>query len=70
MTKQSTFLGFILPEALYTAEEARSRLKMGAHAWRQLRRNGLRVLYVGSRSYVLGKDIIEHFAKVGTDRWQ
>ena len=61
MPKTIDLPGFIEPGCLYLASEAKGRLKMGTWAWRQLRRQGLRTIQVGTRSYVLGDDIIEHF---------
>jgi hypothetical protein len=61
MPKTIDLPGFIEPGCLYLASEAKGRLKMGTWAWRQLRRQGLRTIQVGTRSYVFGDDIIEHF---------
>ncbi len=55
--------GVIEPGALYLAEEARARLKLGDWAWRKMRRNGLRVIRQGRRAFVLGSDLIEYFEK-------
>lgn len=53
--------GVIEPGCLLTAEEARKRLGLGAWAWRQLRRAGLRMVRVSGRSFVLSDDLIRHF---------
>lgn len=53
--------GYIAPGHVYVADEVRSRLRIGAWAWRSMRRAGLRVRYVGGRAYVLGDDVIEFF---------
>ena len=47
----------------YLASEAQARLKMGRWAWRSMCRQGLRVVYMGRRCYVLGDDLIEHFRR-------
>jgi hypothetical protein len=57
--------GVITPDALYTVEEAKARLRLGDWAWRGLRRRGLRVLRIAGRNYVLADDIIRFFAEHG-----
>ena len=57
--------GIILAEALYTAQEARSRLRVGEWAWRQWRRDGLAVFRVSGRAYVSGRAIIEFIERKG-----
>lgn len=61
MPKTIDVPGFIESGCLYVASEAKERLRIGAWAWRQLRRQGLRVIKVGRQSYVLGDADIEHF---------
>jgi hypothetical protein len=56
--------GFIVPEALYTIEEVKARLRMGDHVWRQFRRKGLKPTLIGRRAYILGATIIEVFNKI------
>jgi hypothetical protein len=48
----------IEPQSLYTAEEARRRLRIGQWAWRQWRRDGLTVLRLSGRAFVCGSDLI------------
>ena len=58
--------GVIEPGCLYLASEVRSRLRLGAHAFRTLRRGGLPVIYCGRQSYLLGDDVIAHFQSLKT----
>jgi hypothetical protein len=51
--------GLVPPGALLTAEEAKRRLGIGDWAWRKMRRDGLRVLRVSGRAFVLTDDLIE-----------
>jgi hypothetical protein len=60
--------GFIVPEALYTLEEAKARLRMGEHAWRQLRRKGVRTIPFGRRHYIVGSTIIEVLKQIGNEQ--
>lgn len=53
--------GVIEPGRLYLSSEVRSRLRLGDHAFRMLRRAGLPVIYSGNQSYLLGDDVIAHF---------
>ncbi len=53
--------GYVSSNVLYTSAEVRNRLGLGDWAWRQLRRQGLRVIKVGNRSFVLGGDVIDLF---------
>ncbi len=50
--------GVIEPGRLYTADEARRRLRLGEKTWRELRRKGLPVSYRGRNAFVLGDDLI------------
>jgi hypothetical protein len=50
--------GVIEPGRLYTATEARQRLRLGDGTWRELKREGLRVRRIGRCCYVLGDDLI------------
>ena len=53
--------GVIEPGRLYTAEEVKQRLRLGPKAWRELKRDGLRVVGRGRQCYVLGDDVIRLF---------
>jgi hypothetical protein len=67
MAKNKSLLdspGFIEPGALYLAEEAGHRLRMGASAWRSARRAGLRIVRCGRNNYVFGDDLIAFFRRV------
>lgn len=60
--------GMIQADALYRLDEFKRRLGLGVHAMREARRAGLRVVRIGKRGYVLGKDALEfaeHQAEVG-----
>ena len=50
--------GAIVRGELYTLQELKQRLKLGTHALRQARRQGLLVRKMGRRCYVLGEDVI------------
>ncbi len=50
--------GVIEPGRLYTVTEARRRLRLGDHAWRALKREGLHVRHRGRCVYVLADDLI------------
>jgi len=54
--------GVVTADALYRLDEFQARMKMGRHAMRQARRDGLRVLYIGRQAYVRGADALEFFA--------
>lgn len=50
--------GVVEPNAVYTLEEAMSRLRMGRWAWRKFAAKGtLRTLPVGNRTYIRGSEI-------------
>lgn len=50
--------GVIETGKLYTVVEARERLRVGETTWVRLRALGLPILKVGSKSFVLGDDVI------------
>jgi hypothetical protein len=58
----------IEPHALYTVEEARRRLRLGAWAWRQWRRDGLSVLRVSGRAFIAGSELIEFIEARGREQ--
>jgi hypothetical protein len=49
----------IRTDEMYLVDEARRRLRIGQWAWRQWRRDGLVVLRVSGRAFVMGSDLIE-----------
>ena len=51
----------VATDMLYPVETAKSLLGMSSWSWRTQRRRGLRVLYIGNRSYVSGSEICRHF---------
>jgi hypothetical protein len=51
----------IEPGVLYLASEARRRLRIGDWAWREMRRDGLNVIYRGKQAYVFGDDVLAFF---------
>jgi hypothetical protein len=65
---QHAGLGVIEPGVLYLAEGARRRLRMGASAWRSVRRAGLQIVYVARNAYVFGDDLIAFFRRVQSSR--
>lgn len=52
--------GEVIPEALYTLEEGKSRVGWGDHAFRKAKSEGLKVQYKHGRGYLWGKDIIDY----------
>jgi hypothetical protein len=52
---------------MYLAVEARRRLRIGAWAWRQWRRDGLTVLRVSGRAFVTGRALIEYIEQRGRE---
>lgn len=55
--------GLITADSLYTMEELAARLRVGRKALMVARRKGLKVKRLGTRGYVLGRDVIEWFDK-------
>lgn len=55
--------GVIDAPAAYTVAEFRRRTGMAQYAFRQARANGLRVVAVGKKRYVLGADWLAFLAK-------
>lgn len=69
MSSDSERVAMISMHELYRVDEARARLGIGVHAWRQMHRQGLVVHYAGGRAYVCGSQIIEHLKKrTSTDK--
>jgi hypothetical protein len=66
----ATSPGVIEPQALYTVEEARRRLRVGPWAWRKWRRDGLVVLRVSGRAFVSGRSLIEFIERQGGEQAQ
>jgi hypothetical protein len=62
--------GFIVPEALYTIEEVKARLRMGDAVWRQFRRKGAKTIRLGRRDYILGSAVIDVFVKIAQEKEQ
>ena len=52
--------GLVSADCLYTLGEVQRRLKLGQAAMRTARRAGLKVRKIGSRRYVLGRDLLEY----------
>ncbi len=50
--------GVIEAGKLYTVAEARERLSVGDTTWAKFRALGLQIRKVGTKSYVLGDDVI------------
>ena len=57
-TTKSDMPGVIVADALYTLQEVQQRLRLGAAAMRQARRQGLILRKIGRRKYLLGRDIL------------
>jgi len=59
ITQPTAAAGVISCHELYRLPELQKRLGLGKHAIRQARRAGLKIRRVGTRSYVLGKDVLD-----------
>ncbi len=57
--------GEIRADAVYSLPEAQARLNWGSWAFRTARRNGLTVRRVGTRSYVMGRDLLAYIETAG-----
>jgi hypothetical protein len=68
MTTRKRRPGVIRDNELYTYEEAMLRLCVEGHTMRQMKRDGLKIILVGRRNYLLGKHIMEHFEKVHNEK--
>lgn len=55
--------GFVEPGVLYRLEEAMGRLGWADAAMRTARRNGLKVMYLGNRGYVMGEELIGYISR-------
>lgn len=64
---QTTSVGTILADELYTIDELKRRLGWGDHAWRTARREGLPVRRIGKRGYVSGRAVIEWIESAGKE---
>jgi len=53
------------PDCIYTLEDVRAILGLGAAALRSARRKGLIVRRVGRRSFVLGRDLLAYVEEHG-----
>jgi hypothetical protein len=60
-------LGPIEPQVLYPLPELQARAGLGVAAFRQMRRDGLRVRYAGGRCFVKGEWFIDHVEGHGKD---
>lgn len=58
MASTPTIVGEILPATLYTLSRAQEISGLGASSFREARRKGLRVLYIGRTAFVRGSDLI------------
>jgi len=66
-TATTSLPGVIRADEMYFADEARRRLRIGAWAWRQWRRDGLTVLRVSGRAFVMGRDLIDFIQQRGRE---
>lgn len=55
----------INPETLYVVADLAEQLGIGKVALRKARKSGLPVRYWGNRSFVLGRDLIQHIVEFG-----
>ena len=56
----SNGLAPILPDALYPLDVLKRSTGLQDTAMRSARNNGMRVLYLGNRGFVYGRDFISH----------
>lgn len=66
-TSKNTARGPIEPGVCYPMQDFRRRVGFGDIAWRDARRNGLRVFYVHRRPFVIGDDFIAYLREHGSD---
>ena len=57
--------GVVCDGEVYRLQELKKRLGWGEHAVRQARVGGLRLIVFGREKYVLGRDVLDFFAKLG-----
>jgi hypothetical protein len=62
--------GVIRIDELYTLDEFRSRTGLGEQWLRTARRTGLRVLYLGGRAFVRGRDFVDFLEKSAGDEFR
>lgn len=64
---QRPALGPVEPTVLYPLVDLQARTGLGSAAFRQMRRDGLKVKYAGGRAFIFGADFIEHVRSTGKD---
>lgn len=57
-TKRIAPPGVIVADAVYTLDEFKACMRIGKHAMRTARNQGLKVRRHGQRAYILGRDAI------------
>jgi len=57
--------GYISAHELYRLPEAKRRLHLGRHSFRQLRQAGLKLLRVGRCHYVDGAELVGLIKRIG-----
>ena len=62
---QRPALGPIEPSVLYPLPDLQARCGLGAAAFREMRRDGLRVVYQGGRAFIKGEWFINHIEANG-----
>jgi hypothetical protein len=62
--------GVIRVDELYTLDEFRSRTGLGEQWLRTARRSGLRVLYLGGRAFIRGRDFVDFLEKSAGDEFR
>ncbi|QDT56899.1 hypothetical protein Pan44_49610 [Caulifigura coniformis] len=57
----------VLPDVMYPLATFEQTFKVGRHAMRQARRDGLKVKYSAGKGWLLGRDWIDHVQRTGAD---
>jgi len=68
MAGTEVLTGSIRSDELLSLTELRRRLGWQEHAVRQARRAGLRLVSFGREKYVLGRDVLDFFARLGAEQ--
>jgi len=65
MTDPAHATGTIRADELVSLSEFRRRFHLGEHFIRQFRKNGLRLVRFGREDFLLGRDVIGFFERLG-----
>jgi len=68
MTDPAHVTGSIRADEVVSLSEFRRRFHLGEHFIRQFRKNGLRFVRFGREDFVLGRDVLDFFEKLGAEQ--